>query len=347
MLNKIKYSSTLQHNSLISGNWNLGINTSLYGPTSETGFWMTYDPSVYGYSIYIDKAIQGPSIYSPVDDTQLLYYTIFISGTQFSTAQEAIDWYVTQPDKLIVNFNYQNVNTQGLICLLDSGFLPSYKRTGTNWYDLSGSGHTATTYNSPTWVDYKEGSLLFNGTNQYARTGQFTPNITNKTFNFWCQVSDIESTGGGVISLEGVSNGKYDSIIYNQGGQGWGFGSESNNRSDWSGVKETTPYDWVNICATYENNNYNLYRNGVLILTTTGFTSLNFNFNSNISIGVSNGTTGYFGGPIPVAMIYNRALTSSEVLENYNNYLPRFLETYLLQDDEYYLLQDDGNYIII
>jgi hypothetical protein len=325
VLNKVKYTSTLQHNSIIKGNWNLGINNSIYGPTSLTDFWMSYSPPTYGYSIYIFKTPQGPSIYAPVDDNELLYYTSFISGTLFPTPEDAINWYGTQSDKIIVNFNYPNVNTQGLVSLFDSGFLPSYQRTGTNWYDLSGSGHTATTYNSPIWENYNQGTLTFNGTNQYARTGQFTPNITNKTFNFWCRVSNINSTGGGVIGLGGVSNGLFDSIIYNQDNLGWGFGSESNNRSAWSGVKETTTYDWVNITATYANNNYNLYRNGELILNTTGYTALNFNFNSDISIGVSNGSTGYFGGSIPVAMLYNRAMSESEVIANYNAYLPRFL----------------------
>lgn len=347
MLNKIKYSSTLQHNSIIRGNWNLGVNSAIYGPTSLTDFWMGYDPSSYGYTIYINKTPQGPSIYAPVDDNQLLYYTERISGITFPNTNDAINWYFTQSDKVITNFTYPNVSTQGLIALYDSGFLPSYQRTGNTWYDLSGTGHTLTTYNSLVWQqNSSRGSLTFNGTNQYAKSGTFTPNITNKTFNFWCQLSNINQTNGGVISLEGVSNGKFDSIVYNKDNQGWGFSSEGDSRSAWSGVKETNIYDWVNITATYENNNYNLYRNGELILTTTGYTALNYNFNADILVGASNGSSGYFNGLIPVAMIYNRAMTQSEVIANYNAYLPRFVVSYLLQEDLFYLLQEDGSRII-
>jgi len=347
MINKIKYSSILQNNSIIRGNWNLGINDATYGPTSITNFWAGYESSLYGYNIFINKASQGPSIYSPINDSELLFYTERISGTLFPNAYDAINWYFTQSDKLITNFTYQNVNTQGLISLSDSGFLPSYQRTGDQCYDLSGSGHTLTTYNSPAWQqNSSKGSLTFNGTNQYAKSGNFTPNITNKTFNFWCQLSDINQTNGGVISLAGTSNGTFDSIVYNKYDQGWGFGSESDNRSAWSGVKETTIYDWVNITATYENNNYKLYRNGELILTTTGYTVLNFNFNSNILVGANNDNSGYFYGSIPVTMIYNRAMTQSEVIDNYNAYQPRFVVSYLLQEDLSYLLQEDGSRII-
>jgi hypothetical protein len=347
MTNKIKYSSILQHNSIIRGNWNLGINDSIYGPASITNFWAGYESSLYGYNIFIDKASQGPSIYSPINDNELLFYTERISGTLFPSTNDAINWFFTQPDKLITNFTYQNVNTQGLILLSDSGFLPSYQRTGNSWYDLSGSGHTLTTYNSPVWQqNSSRGSLKFNGTNQYAKSGNFTPNIINKTFNFWCQLSDIDQTNGGVISLAGNSNGKFDSIVYNKDGQGWGFSSEDGNRSAWSGVKETTTYDWVNITATYENNNYKLYRNGELILTTTGYAALNYDFNTDILIGSSDNGSGYFNGLIPVTMIYNRAMTETEVIANYNAYLPRFVVSYLLQEDLSYLLQEDGSRII-
>ncbi len=86
MPNTIKYSTTGDTLSLKKGNWFIGVGDSSKGPTSETGHWNGITPSVGGYTIYENKAANGPSIRVPVDNTTLINYAnSFYSGSNINT----------------------------------------------------------------------------------------------------------------------------------------------------------------------------------------------------------------------------------------------------------------------
>ena len=63
-----------------------------------------------------------------------------------------------------------------------------------------------------------------------------------------------------------------------------------------------------------------MYRNGILILTTTSFAALNYNTDSESMLGLrhTGGGGAYLNASIAVGRIYSRALTQAEVLQNYN-----------------------------
>jgi hypothetical protein len=166
--------------------------------------------------------------------------------------------------------------------------------------------------------------MTFDGTNDYGQSDVFVPSITSKSYEAVTRLYDVNQQAGGVIGMMGENGEPFDTIVYNETDQGWGFGSTGFERTAWSGVKETTT-GFVHLVATYENYNYKLYRNGVLILTTTSYAALNYNFNTVVIFGKRHGTTtGPLNGEIPLTKIYSRALTASEVLTNYNALKTRF-----------------------
>lgn len=80
---------------------------------------------------------------------------------------------------------------------------------------------------------------------------------------------------------------------------------------------------YYHILATYSSSGVKLYVNGIVEATSTNLlTGVVFESTTRIGFGTIN--TGYFDGQIPVAKIYNRALTSTEVKQNYNKYKSRF-----------------------
>lgn len=158
------------------------------------------------------------------------------------------------------------------------------------------------------------GAFIYDGTAASTSTTLFTANLTSKTLSAWCKLGNISQTGGGVISIENSDGSIFDSIVYNQTGNGWGFGSESFNRSTWSGISESSTSTWVHIAASYESGNNKLYRNGQLILTNTAAT-YNFTSNTRIMMGKRNtgGSGAEFNGNIAQALVYNRALSAAEI----------------------------------
>ncbi len=215
-----------------------------------------------------------------------------------------------------------NIVTNGLIFHIDVLNNKSYSGSGSSWTDLSGNGNNLTLTNNPT---FESSSILFNGSTHYGESIIFTPNITAKTTMAWCKLTSTSQGGGGLIGIMGSGGEPFDSIVYNETNNGWGFGSTNFLRTAWSGVKETSTSVYVHLAATYANLDYNLYRNGVKILTTTSYNALNYNFTSKIIIGKRHASsTGPLGAYISQGMVYNRALSASEITQNYNALKSRY-----------------------
>jgi hypothetical protein len=166
--------------------------------------------------------------------------------------------------------------------------------------------------------------MTFDGTNDFGQTGAFVPGITSKSYEAVTRLYDVNQQASGVIGMMGEGGEPFDTIVYNETGAGWGFGSTGFQRTAWSNVLETTT-NFVHLVATYVDYSYKLYRNGQLILTTTSYPILNYNFNSVIIFGKRHAaTTGPYNGEIPIAKVYNRALTADEVQRNFNAVKSRF-----------------------
>jgi len=217
--------------------------------------------------------------------------------------------------------------TDGLIYYVDAGDTSSYPGSGTTWTDLSGQGRTTTLYNGPTFDTGSGGSLNFDGINDLAEvTSTFNPNITTKTMIGWCRLKNISQQGGGLIGVTFPSQ-QFDAIVYNETNDGWGFGSNFFNRTFWTGVKETSTDDWVMISGVYAagTDGYKMYRQDQLI--GEGTESV---------LTINNASTEYYlgqrlpnvAGPlnayISIGMIYNRALSSDEITQNYNAFKGRY-----------------------
>jgi hypothetical protein len=79
MPNPIKYSTSVQTLALKKGNYWIGTGDVGKGPTSVTDYYNGITPPSGGYTIYLNKASGGPSIYTAANDSQLILLTNSIS----------------------------------------------------------------------------------------------------------------------------------------------------------------------------------------------------------------------------------------------------------------------------
>ena len=184
MPNPIKYSTTSQSKSLKKGNFYIGTGDDPKGTTVNTDYWSGITPPVGGYTIYLNKASQGPSIYVATSDDNLIFLTNKIASTSYTTLGECLSWFLTQTDKMVLNRDYEPIITNGLVLNLDAGFSTSYPTTGTTLYDISSNGNNSTLMNGPT---YNSGSIILDGSNDYIDCGngsslQITGSITVETW---------------------------------------------------------------------------------------------------------------------------------------------------------------------
>jgi hypothetical protein len=332
MSNPIKYSTGTESLALKKGNFYIGTGDVGKGPTSTTGYYNGITPPTGGYTIYLNKESGGPSIYTASNDAQLISLTNSIAGTSYTTANECLVYFAGQTDKMVLNHNYEGIVTNGLIYNFDAGFTPSYPQSGTSWYDLGPSGNTTTLFNNPT---FSGDGLSFDGTDDYGVLSNNPGAWGNNSLTINAIVYpeyDVEPNGRPIFSKTAGCSGVEFGFEYGRntgsGGNGpntflffssgvFAFGSSAHTKNNWYIV--TTVYD-------SSNGYYAMYVNNVL---QTSGTKLNMINNSNGTFGIGRFNNCYptvppFKGKIANVMLYNRALTQSEITQNFNAQKGRF-----------------------
>lgn len=79
-------------------NFKIGIGGSDdYGPTSVTNFYNGITPPIGGYTIYVQKELQGPSIHVAQDDNQCIFFLKSFGATG-ETINEVLNWSTGRTD---------------------------------------------------------------------------------------------------------------------------------------------------------------------------------------------------------------------------------------------------------
>jgi hypothetical protein len=213
-----------------------------------------------------------------------------------------------------------NTVTNGLVLYLDAGNTNSYPGTGTSWRDISGNSNNGTLTNGPTFNSGNLGSIVFDGTNDYVSsfTSSISPVGTTRTILCFIYLSTTSRAG----------------ICGTRSSSGGGFGFTTNRTSAGNLTYFHTGGSLIETAASLTNNVwaqvgvvYNataatatLYKNGNQIgSTSTGFSAEGATSYNGI-IGDENETPSsvFFNGRIANMQIYNRALSATEILQNYN-----------------------------
>ena len=332
MPNAIKYSTTGDTLSLKKGNIFFGVGDVGKGPSSATTYYNGVTPSASGYTIYSYNASQTSklSFHTAVDDAALRDYTNRVSGESFASAAQCLNWYATQTNYVCVNRDYESIITNGLVLNLDAGFTPSYSTSGASWYDLSYSGNNGTLTNGPTFNTSNGGSIVFDGVDDYVDCGDnsVTKPTGSFTLSYWFK--GISSLGGNAsgVGTTGLSGTRGYLLGPNSGSAVFFFiptSSTSLITTSYSLTME--PQKWYNISGVYSASNYiKIFLDGVEVSSnsTTIPSSIYTGNGLSLKLGQRGDGYAYFSGNIAQVSLYHRALSSTEVLQNYNAQKSRF-----------------------
>jgi hypothetical protein len=316
LANPIKYNTGTETQALNSGNWWIGTGDVGKGPTSTTGYYNGISPPSGGYTIYLNKSTDGPVIYECQNDSELIDITNKISGNSYSTASECLSYFSGQLDKVCFNRDYESIVTDRLVLNLDAGFTPSYPKNGTTWYDLSGNGNNGTLTNGPV---YDNGSIVFDGTNDTVST------VNNTLFESECTVSlwfsrATDNSSQRLIRRLGANINRYYLLVSPNGI----YGVRGQNTSRLAPFSSSIG-EWINVTWQWRLSDtmHEIYVNG------------NLNYDGDFDPQVDGGDTTFglaqaqgvetwFSGNVATAKVYNRALSASEVLQNFNAQKGRF-----------------------
>ncbi len=219
----------------------------------------------------------------------------------------------------------------GLIFNIDAANRACYPKTGTTATDTIGSVDGTLT-NGTAFSDTNKGTFDFDGTDDYIDLGSSLEINTNAAWSvsFWTNLDAYSPVYPAPFTLKtDESTGFCCFFSENTNYEGINFGSSANFTRFKTGgdISASLVGAWNNITLTYNgsgkttNNNYNIYVNGEAspIVAAGAFGGV-----SNISVigRIAVGNT--FNGDIPNFIIYNRELSATEVLHNYNSLKSRF-----------------------
>ena len=230
-----------------------------------------------------------------------------------------------------------DVVTSGLVLNLNAANPVSYPGSGTTWTDLSGFGNNGTLVNGVGYSSANNGSLVFDGTDDYVNLPNLSSFISPSlptTWSAWVNVSSSSlnriiigsawTTGGVHMRFTGTSHAPQDRIrflYFQDGSNGTGFDSAATFTSGWTNFVAT--YNGLGLTHT----NFGFYVNGV----AAAVTNPTFGTPTTIPVGqpftVGRGgieNAAYYNSNIAQVLLYNRVLTADEVAQNFSSARGRY-----------------------
>jgi hypothetical protein len=268
-------------------------------------------PATTSSNVFTGAAI---GIYSTSGFSDVTHMTGFIRTAQlYNKALSA--------SQILQNYNTLNNRYSELVLNLDAGNASSYPGSGTTWTDLS-SAKNGTLVNGPTYSSANGGCIIFDGANDYVNIGvgkgvnQFSGDFA---ISVWVMADSTGSTFGNIVGdyyTGSVSTTNEWQLMMSNGAQisfyRVGTGSIFNIASGYSANT------WINVVVSRIGSTITLYTNSNSIATATN-SNIFGTATGNLNIGIDgNNAQEPFKGRIADVKIYDKGLSASEVLQNFN-----------------------------
>jgi hypothetical protein len=212
---------------------------------------------------------------------------------------------------------YGGIVTNGLVLNLDAAKKDSYPGTGTAWNDISGNRNNGTLINGPTFNSNNGGSIVFDGVNDFTIvTLPLTTSYNTFSYGAWIYATNTS----GFRTIIDQDNDDWSFMVSN--------GILISYDPSFSTGYTINTNQWYYVSMTHIDGGPLLfYVNGSLVYTSPNNSTNHTTSRFGIGAGVSGPTSAdeFWSGNIAQVSIYNRALSASEVLQNYNALKSRYL----------------------
>jgi hypothetical protein len=357
MGNVVKYSLSSQPLSLKVGNFYIGTGDVGKGPTSVTDYWAAYDPVFGGFTLYLNKAANGPSIYSLENSDILINFINTNYDQSFTELGDCLEFLRSDPSRFVLNQPIPPFITSGLTTMFDFSLAPSNPRAGNTTYDLSTNAFSGSATNL-VYTPNNNGVALFDGSTSFLgsigavssfsyiqNTGVFTISMGVKPSALGTEMYFIGNNGTG-STTKGfrIGRGASDNIIFQITK---GVSETYIVNVSFPGFFDST--SWVYLTITGNGTDWYLYKDDELFgsgIFTSSFST--GDSTQTLSIGkVGTTSTQYWDGAISNVLIYNKFFTESESLATYSIQSNTFGETELANQSMDSLATQGGDTLII
>lgn len=218
---------------------------------------------------------------------------------------------------MATQYAFGKIVTNGLVLALDAADKNSYPGSGTTWRDVSGNNYSGSLLNGPTFSSANGGSIVFDGADDYISVSTITWTPTAFTVSWFTKGNNTLSFNQAI----GAANGWGAFSCHTDANGSFYVGTDLANRLTPSNISNGTYVIGVyqQFTFSFESGTGAFYKNGSLLASKSMITPVAW---TGFNIGAPSSAT--IHGSIANTQIYNRALSASEVLQNYNAQKSRF-----------------------
>jgi len=223
---------------------------------------------------------------------------------------------------MATRYNYTGgIVTNGLVLNLDAAKVDSYPGTGTTWRDISGNNNNGTLTNGPTFSGVgKQASIVFDGVDDYISTSYNIEAATSSNIQTFCSWLYGTSTNNSFFGSGASAQGQFHLILnFQSNGQlrfaesNYGGGGGALDQTNIVTVSANSTWNYACIVKTAVST-FDVYFNGTKVITgATKAATLPAPFNLGRWWNAQ-----FVPSRIASAQIYNRALSATEVSQNFN-----------------------------
>jgi hypothetical protein len=215
---------------------------------------------------------------------------------------------------------YGGIVTNGLVLALDAAKQDSYPGFGTTWSNISGNQNNGTLTNGPTFDSENGGSIMFDGADDYVNMQTIINPLNDFTADIWFNSNSVSTFQCPLYIRSITSSTDYLVVtLFNSRILASKAGNAASSKKSSTNLLSNV---WYNVVVTKTSSNItSIYVNSVDETTLAvggewlGANVEGFQIANDYIFG---GILIPFVGRISNVKLYNRVLTPTEVLQNYN-----------------------------
>lgn len=223
-----------------------------------------------------------------------------------------------------------SIVTNGLVLCMDAANPRSYPGTGTVWNDASGNTNNGTLINGVGYNSANLGTLVFDGVDDDVDCGNnssinfgtddFTVSVWFRRFSNATTNLRLLSKAAGGDSANAANAG----FCFFGGNTTINFAINPTAARTIISAANFSVNEWVNVVGLVERGvSMRTYKNSVQVATATAPAG-SVSGTTSLFLGSNVGTGLYWAGEISNVSLYNRALSSDEITQNFNAYRGRY-----------------------
>ena len=214
--------------------------------------------------------------------------------------------------------NGGSIVTNGLVLALDAADRNSYVSGSTTWNDVSGNRNSGSLINGPTFSSASLGGIVFDGVDDYVNSTNPILGASPSTYEMVVKINTRTNSSAENAFFRAGTESPNRMRLYFMRSNNFAVAYYDNDFAFSYSVQVGVIYD---VCFIESGTGtVSLYVNGSFVQST----SLTAPNTLGTSLYIGRYATLYLNGVVYNAKIYNRALSASEVLQNYNAQKSKF-----------------------